>query len=279
AQDYPDVEVLLVDQNPDGRLRPIVTAASSTFKIRHLRSERGLSRARNIALPHITGDVVAFPDDDCWYPPDLLKQVAHFLSENPECDGLTGCSADPAGRPSPSCDRHPGDITTGNVWRRAISFTIFLRRNVIAKAGEFDEALGVGAGTPWGSGEETDYLLRALAAGCRFHYDPSVLVLHPKLPERNDAEARQKAYCYAQGVGHVLRVHNYSQFAMWRMVVTPLKRAAYSLATGRPARAAVRWKMFSGCLAGYMTRVDVDERNESAPSIQSPSAGCDAEHS
>ncbi len=41
-----------------------------------LRSPRGLSRARNEALPRLEADVVAFPDDDCEYPDDLLERVA-----------------------------------------------------------------------------------------------------------------------------------------------------------------------------------------------------------
>ena len=43
-----------------------------------------------------------------------------------------------------------------------ISFTIFLRRRVVERVGEFDETLGVGAGTPYGSCEESDYLIRAV---------------------------------------------------------------------------------------------------------------------
>ena len=52
-----------------------------------------------------------------------------------------------------------------NVWNRAMSFTIFLRARVVERVGRFDERLGLGSGTPWHSGEEIDYLIRALAAG------------------------------------------------------------------------------------------------------------------
>ena len=36
---------------------------------------------------------------------------------------------------------------------------------VVEAVGAFDETLGPGAGTPWGSGEDTDYHLRILKAG------------------------------------------------------------------------------------------------------------------
>ena len=68
-------EVILVDQNPDDRLNSVLDHYDGRFPALHLRSERGLSRARNVGLRRVTGDVVAFPDDDCWYPPNLLNQV------------------------------------------------------------------------------------------------------------------------------------------------------------------------------------------------------------
>jgi glycosyltransferase involved in cell wall biosynthesis len=267
SQNYPEVEVLLVDQNPDDRLRDTVAAASARFTILHLRSERGLSRARNTALSYVTGDVVAFPDDDCWYPPDVLGRVAHFFSENAAYDGLTGSCAEPTGRPARGWDGQAGRVTKMNVWRRAISFTIFLRRGVIANVDTFDETLGVGAGTPWGACEESDYLLRALDEGYRIHYDPGIVIFHPKALEKNDGEARRKACSYARGGGRVLRKHNYPVLLAWKVILTPLKGVAYSLVTGRPARAFLRWKMFTGALAGYRAMPQPDRRAAGAPRI------------
>ena len=49
--------------------------------------------------------------------------------------------------------------------RRAITFSIFLRRSAVEGAW-FDESLGVGAGSPWGAGEEeSGSLLRAIERG------------------------------------------------------------------------------------------------------------------
>ena len=54
---------------------------------------------------------------------------------------------------------------------------MFLRREVVRDY-SFDESLGVGAGTPWGAGEETDYLLRLLEDGHRIFYDPAIAIWH-----------------------------------------------------------------------------------------------------
>ncbi|MGH9344909.1 MAG: glycosyltransferase family 2 protein [Terriglobia bacterium] len=253
-QTYRDFSIVLVDQNPDDRVQPILASCHGRLSLLHLRSKPGLSRARNLALGHITGDIVAFPDDDCWYPPKLLDRVAGFFSEHPDCDGLTGRRADPLGLAAQGWDRQAGSVNKANVSRRGISFTIFLRRSVIDQVGGFDETLGVGAGTPWGACEESDYLLRALAKGCRVHYDPDVAVFHPQALEKNDGETRRKACSYARGGGRVLQKHNYPALLAWKIILTPLTGVAYSLLTGRPARALVRWRMFTGALKGYRSK-------------------------
>ena len=61
-----------------------------------------------------------------------------------------------------------------------ISFTLFLRRDVVARVGPFDERLGLGSGTPWSSGEELDYVLRAIQSGARIVYDPDLTVTHAR---------------------------------------------------------------------------------------------------
>src|SRR6476661_3576213 len=49
-QTYKHFDVFVVDQNDDDRLTPLLERYSNTLSIEHLRSARGLSRARNVAL-------------------------------------------------------------------------------------------------------------------------------------------------------------------------------------------------------------------------------------
>src|SRR5439155_16279062 len=71
-QAYRNFRLIIVDQNADGRLDPILDSYRGSIPLLRVSSEPGLSRARNVALRRLEGDVVSFPDDDCWYPPDLL---------------------------------------------------------------------------------------------------------------------------------------------------------------------------------------------------------------
>ena len=87
-QTHADLRVLLVDQNDDDRV-DVVVAAHPRLEVVRLRSPRGLSRARNAALGHLVADVVAFPDDDCEYPGDLLARLGERFAARPELDGLS----------------------------------------------------------------------------------------------------------------------------------------------------------------------------------------------
>ncbi|MHB8635069.1 MAG: glycosyltransferase family 2 protein [Fimbriimonadaceae bacterium] len=210
SQTERDFEILVIDQNPDALLAPIL-AAHPELPIRRLSSERGLSRARNVGLSAATGDIIAFPDDDCRYPPDMLRHIAEAFRRR-DVDGITTLARDDAGFPCGGArwDTEPGYITRRNIWRRAISIGVFLKADAARAVGGFDEGLGAGSGTAFGAGEETDYLLRILATGRRIYFEPSLFALHPAL-SRGESEADiRRAYNYGMGLGLVLRRHRYS---------------------------------------------------------------------
>jgi GT2 family glycosyltransferase len=245
AQDYPRVRVLLVDQNDDGRLEPVLDAAP--VEIVRLRSERGLSRARNVALGHVEADVVAFPDDDCVYPPGLLHHLGGRLSERPELDGVTGRAVGFDGSVSPSWRRDPAPLRRDDLWNRAISFTIFLRRAVVDSVGSFDEELGLGSGTPWHSAEEIDFLVRAVDRGARIAYDPELIVRHPVRENTPAIGLRDGA-----SVGYILRKHGYSPTVVGRMLVRPVGGALRSLATLDAGGARYQLATLRGRIRGYL---------------------------
>jgi GT2 family glycosyltransferase len=213
AQTHRDFRVLVVDQNHDGRVAPLLDGQAV-----RIRSPLGLSRARNAALAHLAADVVAFPDDDCIYPPDLLERVAVRIEH---LDGVVGRE--------PWWRTEAAVLTRNNLWNRAISFTIFLKRDVVERVGQFDETLGL----PGSSGEEIDYLIRALDAGARIDYDPAIVVEHP----RKDADVAARD---GQSVGYLLRKHRYGPGTVARMLARPAggivldpRRAGFHAATLR----------------------------------------------
>ena len=248
AQTYQRLRVLVVDQNDDRRLSGVL-AARPGLEVMHLRSERGLSRARNRALGIVDAGVVAFPDDDCAYPPDLLERVARRLSRNPALAGVTGRAVDAEGRSEPSWKRDGAELTETNLWNRAISYTIFLRRDVVERVGPFDERLGVGSGEPWSSGEEIDYLVRAVRSGARITYDPELTVVHETRRLTRSA-LRQRAFRDGASLGYVLRKHGYPVREIARRLIRPLGGVLLSLAAFDWDQAELHLATFRGRLRG-----------------------------
>ena len=247
-QTHRSFRVLVVDQSEDDRIVPVLDRHPSLDLLR-LRSHRGLSRARNVGLAEVGADLVAFPDDDCVFPADLLERVARRFAASPGLDGLTGRSVDEARAASPSWARDGAVLTRTNLWNRAISFGIFLRRSAVEQVGHFDERLGLGSGTPWSSGEEIDYLVRAVDSGARIEYDPNLVVVHPSRP-LSAAGLRAVGFRDGASVGYILRKHRYSLRTVARMLVRPAGGTLLSLARGDLTRARFHASTLRGRIVG-----------------------------
>lgn len=251
-QDYRDFQAIVVDQNPDSRLDDILAPYQGRFPLVHIRIEtRGAARARNRGLQEIDGDIVAFPDDDCWYPDGLLSTVAVFFRDHPETDGYCGKTVDEHGVDSANrWNSDPAVLSRRNIWNSSIAAATFFRRAIIQRVGEFDESMGVGGGTKWGSGEETDYIVRALDQGFRFDYDPALLVHHPQVATGYDDQSLQRALTYARGMGYLLRKQRFSVWSILYFLIRPLGGLVLSLATGRWRKMKYHWLVLTGRISG-----------------------------
>jgi GT2 family glycosyltransferase len=236
AQEYPHVRAIVVDQNDDDRIEAVV--AGRRVPITRIRGPIGLSRARNTGLASVSANVVAFPDDDCVYPPGLLARVAARLDGEGAPAGLTGRAEDAEGRSAPSWKAEGAALTDDNLWNRAISFTIFLRRSVVQRVGAFDERLGL----PVSSGEEIDYLIRALDTGARIEYDPSLVVDHA----RKEVDLAAIGARDGASIGYILRKHRYGRRAVAGMLVRPAGGVVLD-----PRRARFHLATLRGRIAGY----------------------------
>lgn len=254
AQSHRDFELIVVDQNPDDRLVHILNPYQTQFPIVHLSSKRGLSRARNVGLKHATGEVVGFPDDDCWYSDDLLEKTTRLLSEQPEAGGVSGRVTDEGGTFDARFDQVSGLLEISNVWRRTSSASLFVRRRLFEDISGFDEELGVGSGTIWGGAEDIEYALRAVRFGFEIYYDPSLVVFHPHALASGYREMSGRAYSYGAGIGRVWRKHDYPLRLVSYSMLRPAGGAVLALLSGQPDKASYHWSAFRGRLRGWISR-------------------------
>ena len=252
AQTFLDFEVIVVDQNDDGRLEGILRAWSDQMTLKHLRSARGLSRARNAGLRAACGEIIAFPDDDCWYPPDLLRELDRWFRQHDEYSFLSTCAITGDGnRTAGRWLARSTEIRRGNVFRTHVSFSLFFRVNAVRVAGGFDEALGLGSDTPHGSAEETDYVLRLLEHGSRGWYESALTVFHPA-PSPTDSLEREtsRAYSYGMGFGYVLRRHRMPFVLSLYLCIRPAGGWLWNITHDRRS-SAISLATLRGRLLGY----------------------------
>lgn len=250
AQFFQGLELILVDQTPGDEMDGLIDRFSTELDVQRIRiAPCGISHARNEGLRHVTGRIIAFPDDDCAYPPGLLKQIFQCLEKQPEVDGVSCFVCDEQGASSAGgvMKRAGCEMSFSNVWKTAVSCSFFVRREVAERIGDFDEQLGVGAESDCWSGEETDWLLRALKQGARIFYRPDISILHPQ-PDFRQPEGIHKAFRYGCGAGRVLRKHHYPFWFIAASIGFQLLRAVGELFRFRPRMAGVRLAMAAGRL-------------------------------
>ena len=224
AQRCKDFELLIVDQNVDERLQPHVEHARSVgLAVRHLRLNKpSLSNARNVGVAQANGSVVGFPDDDCWYEPEVIANVRSALTSHPEWDGVVAQWVEQnAARVEPPRE---GDLDLQR-WRRfddgdASSICLFFRTALVRRLGGFDTRLGVGQW--YGAGEETDLLLTALASGARLGRCAAIRVHHrlQRQPQRTP-QAWRAALRRARGTGALYIKHRLEWWVIARGLLAP----------------------------------------------------------
>lgn len=241
-------KVTIVEQQDVAAVEQALAQMSGTVESVVIESRRGLSTARNTGLAVTSGDVVGFPDDDCWYEPETLAMVASAF-EDASIDFVIGRQVDSAGAevlrsPAENCA-----VNRDNVWRLAMSSAVFVRRRLIEVIGGFDGTLGVGASSPYQSGEETDLILRAIRAGFRGTYLHDLVVRHPAPSETPGRQLPAVARGYGRGMGRVLQLNGYGVIRTIPFVVRPLAgsviamtRSQFLLARFRFAAACGRWE-------------------------------------
>ena len=205
------VEFIVVDQSDDQQCAALVTSAELPGPVKATRSGRGASTGRNAGTRLVTAPIVAYPDDNCWYRPDTLEAATRLLETDTELAGVSGMQVTADGRPSMQrWLRRPTTVSRLNFPRTSIASTIFLRTATLPSRAPFDESIGVGSPGLRGAGEESDLVLRLIAAGHTLSYDPSIHILQDDDRHAITEAFVDKMFKYGVGNGHLWRRHRLS---------------------------------------------------------------------
>ena len=169
--DYPKekIEVIIVDQN---------------------------DRNRNIGLSKATGDIIAFPDDDCEYISDTLIKVNNYLNTS-DSNIVMGRIIERDGSDSlRTWKKENFEVNKSNFYTSCSSVTMFFKKENTSLL--FNENLGAGA--KFGSCEDSDILYRNLKANNKVLYKSDIKIYHPHY-DSNENMSREKIYSYGLGFG------------------------------------------------------------------------------
>ncbi|KPZ67176.1 Glycosyl transferase family 2 [Pseudoalteromonas sp. P1-26] len=224
-------DLIIVDQNKDDILKNKVLALKFYENINILYCKVdfcGLSRARNYGMKMLPlrlseYDIVSFPDDDCVYSKLLLRGVADFFNSNKNIDFVSTQTKDFITGDSliPVYENYH-QIIKNNI--RGCSFTFFFRGRCFENGVNFDEVLGVGSGTRYGSAEEEDLILKLLDLNLFGLSIPKIFVYHPAKESKLTIDTLRRNYSYSGGKVYCL-FKNKQLFTKKEFVLQLLKPA------------------------------------------------------
>ena len=227
--------------------------------VTHLRFPRsGASCARNRGFVYSRGDILFWPDDDCWYPPELLERAVSSFDRRPDLSGLIGTLFDKEGGAHSRWVPHRNKrATLFDAFILGAEPAIILRRPVFELLGGFDEQIGTGAQSPWGAGEGTDLCVRAINKGAHFEVNPTLVIYHAApVIISNDPQQRQKGKYYARGMGAVLKKNHLNTAFSIRYLLTYIRALLWNSIRLQRAEARFHWNRLSGLIEGWYAYPD-----------------------
>lgn len=198
ASDFPDFEILVVDQAPSQSLgAELATRFHNDPRIlyRHLHPP-GASRARNLGIRQARGEVIVFIDDDLEVVPGLLSAYLEALTGITPTPGVIGGKVLPRWlSPRPSWYPEEKEYLLG-IYDRGdqlipmpgtdlpITANCAVLREVVDRAAPFDERIGFSYArrTSMVGGEDSLFALRIKHANYPLYYQPRATAFH-KIPK------------------------------------------------------------------------------------------------
>lgn len=185
-QIYKNFQVIVVSQENHMVVEGIINPFNEFLSVKHVKlNQKGLSKARNAAIPYVTGDVVTFSDDDCWYPENAFEQVNNAFKNNPTSDVFCFQIFDPDLN---SYYKNYPNLYNEKLKMRQLfqksSIEIFVHLGKIRKEElKFNEEFGLGAKYP--SGEENILLRELFRKNYTISYINYIIVYHVKPSQKS----------------------------------------------------------------------------------------------
>ncbi|PZO14602.1 MAG: glycosyl transferase family 2 [Leptolyngbya foveolarum] len=197
-QTYQNLEIIIVDDGSNDGTAEIIQQYQKIDNrlILLQQANAGVAAARNLAICHAKGELIAPLDaDDIWYPQNIEKQVQCMMAASARVGLVYAWSVDLdkedalVGRVQAS--RIEGQVYTTLLLHDFIAnaSSVLMRRCCLDKVGDYDSSLKANCGQ---GGEDWEIYLR-IAEDYEFKVVPEFLIGYRKLPDSMSKDCDQMA--------------------------------------------------------------------------------------
>ncbi|MDO9048370.1 MAG: glycosyltransferase family 2 protein [Methylobacter sp.] len=255
-QTYKDFELIIIDQNKDGKIDAIVESINSYLDVKHVKVDfTGNARARDYGIGLAQGRIVAFPDDDCAYDKDVLRKVVAEFKRRPNLSILVAGSYDfSSSRFSIGVNSHSAQYFS-RFNMMGVEFTQFFdRKKIDGKQFYLDHDFGIGS--KYSGAEGFELLYRLLRAGGTAFYTPEIKIYHPDKDHYKLGTGRM--LMYSTGIGAYIRKFANQQdvfilyYIIRKMFVAPILKMMLALVLLNPRKLAYSFYNLVGIWRGFL---------------------------
>jgi len=255
-QQYLPQKIFLIDQNKEPIKLPESLSHNPLLTINKT-NKKAVSAARNtITIPE-NNDWIFFCDDDGYPCKDYSEKLQKILTENPSLEILAGSIVREDNKEFYTI-RHKkgGSLKNFRNTKYLMGSNFVVKASVFDDLGRFDENFG--AGSYWGSSEETDFCWKAYFAGKSMEYFPELIVYH--VPPFNESIKKgfRKAFSYGVGKGALVSKWLFNKkkikviYELVEMLTIPFIQSLRGLLTFRFGLIATNFAAFTGRIYGMI---------------------------
>ena len=255
-QTYKNFELIIIDQNKDGKIDAIVELFKDRLDVQHKKVDFvGNARARDYGIGFATGRIIAFPDDDCVYDRSVLEKVVAEFERRESLAILVAGSYDYlTGHFSIGVNSHKARYFS-RFQMMGVEFTQFFDRNRIeGKQFYLDHDFGIGS--KYSGAEGFELLYRLLRSGSMAFYTPDIKIYHPDKDHYKLGTGRM--LIYSTGIGAYIRkfANQQDMFMLYyitrKMFVAPLLKMLLAVVLLNPKKLAYSFYNLVGIWRGFL---------------------------
>jgi glycosyltransferase involved in cell wall biosynthesis len=214
ALDYPDLEVIVVDDGSSDATPEIATRHQRVCLLRVVHG--GLAASRNEGFRAATGELVAYLDSDAYPTPEWPYYLALGL-DAPDVGGTGGPNLPPPDDPPGAhvVARSPGGpvhvLITDHRAEHVPGCNMAFWKIVLSEVGGFDPAYTA-------AGDDVDLCWKALDRGWKIGFHPAAVVWHHRRPGLRDYLRQQRTYGISEALVEARHPERFNPIgtARWR---------------------------------------------------------------